>query len=196
MKFSKISQETFNELQVEAGVILNNFDPTDASEPADEDIICATTGGITVSCVPSISDYGEDVDNCPTRTKELMMIDDWDAKMSFTALSVTAETIKLSLGAADESSGTITPRRTIKPSDFKDIWWVGDLSDGGFAAVKLINALSTSGFSLKTTKKGKGNLSVELSGHYSIDDQETVPMEFYVSEGEDDTTSETTPSEP
>ena len=42
-----------------------------------------------------------------------------------------------------------------------------------------MNALSTTGFSLQTTKNGKGQVSLEITGHVSIHDQETVPMVFY-----------------
>jgi hypothetical protein len=52
-------------------------------------------------------------------------------------------------------------------------------------AICLKNALSTSGLSLQTTKDGKGQISVSLSGHYSITEQDVVPMEFYVQEGEE-----------
>ena len=63
--FTKIPQDTFSELQLDAGVLLNKFDPAKVAAPADEDIICATTGGINISCVPTYSDMG----NCPTNIK-------------------------------------------------------------------------------------------------------------------------------
>lgn len=184
--FTKISAETFNELQTEAGVLLKKFDPENVTEPADEDIICATTGGINASCVATFSDWGEDIDNCPPNMKELKQVDSWEAKLSFTALNITPETIKLSLGVADidASKGKITPRANLKQTDFTDtIWWVGDMSDGGMCAVCLKNALSTDGLSLQTAKKGKGQLSVGLTGHYSMSTQTTVPMDFYVTKG-------------
>jgi len=184
LKFAKISENTFNELQTEAGVLLNTFDPANPGAPASSAIICATTGGITASCVPTTRDDGEDVDNCPPNMLELKKISSYEAKMSFTALSVTAETIRMSLGAADVEENKITPRSEYKKTDFKDIWWVGDLSDGGFCAICLKRAVSTSGFSLKTTKAGKGNLTVELTGHYTLDAQTEVPMEFYVASAE------------
>jgi hypothetical protein len=37
---------------------------------------------------------------------------------------------------------------------------------------------------LQTTKGGKGQVAVTLTGHYSVNDQDTVPMEFYVAEGD------------
>lgn len=183
-KFTKIAQSTFDELVVDAGVILTEFDPENP-ELVDENIVCATTGGINPTCVPTYSDWGEDVDNCPNGMMELMHLDGWDTSLGFTALNITPEGVRLSLGVADVTGNKIVPRRNIDHTkDFRDIWWVGDRSDDGFVAIRLINALSTSGFSLQTTKNGKGQLAVTLGGHVSIKDQDTVPMEFYVYEGD------------
>jgi hypothetical protein len=184
-RFTVIPQDTFQALQLDAGVLLRNFDP-DEPAVADADIICATTGGINAVCQPTFSDLGEDVDNCPNNTKELKHLDGWDCKMSFTALGTTPAAIKLALGAADidgTDSSKIIPRRDLQQTDFTDIWWVGDKADGGMVAIKLINALSTSGFELKTAKNGKGQVSVELTGHVSINEQDVMPMEFYSKNG-------------
>lgn len=177
--FTVIPQDTFDGLQLDAGVLLKKFDPAKVTAPADEDIICATTGGINISCVPTYSDLGEDVDNCPVNTKELKHLDGWDCKMSFTALGTSPENIKLALGAATVSTTKVTPNRDLKQADFSDIWWAGDRADGGVVAACLKNALSTGGFTLSTTKNGKGQVSVELTGHVSIEAQDTMPMEFY-----------------
>lgn len=61
-RFTKIPESTFNDLQTDAGVLLNTFNPANPTEPADADIITATTGGINAVCQPTYSDYGEDVD--------------------------------------------------------------------------------------------------------------------------------------
>ena len=180
--FTVIPQATFEEMQLDAGVLLKNFDPTQPAAPADADIICATTGGITASCVPTFSDLGEDVDNCPVNMKELKHLDSWECTLGFTSLGISPDNIKLALGSADVSGSKITPRRDLKQSDFTDLWWVGDRADGGFAAIKLKNALSTGGFALTTTKAGKGQVAVTLTGHVSIDAQNVVPMEFYSAE--------------
>ena len=177
--FTVIPQDNFDGLQLDAGVLLKKFDPAKVAAPADEDIICATTGGINISCVPTYSDLGEDVDNCPVNTKELKHLDGWGCKMSFTALGTSPENIKLALGAATVSTTKVTPNRDLKQADFSDIWWAGDRADGGVVAACLKNALSTGGFTLKTTKNGKGQVSVELTGHVSIEAQDTMPMEFY-----------------
>ena len=177
---TKIPQNTFNGIQTDAGVLVWTFDPTTPSI-TDSNIICATTGGVTASCKPTYSDMGEDVDNCPNNMKELKHLDGWDCVFSTTGLGTSLEAIRLALGAADVTSASskVTPRRNLQQSDFKTLWWVGDRADGGLVAIKLMNALSTGGFELKTEKNGKGQISIELTGHVSINSQNVMPMEFY-----------------
>lgn len=228
--FTVIPQDTFEAMQMDAGVLLKTFNPASPAAPADADIITATTGGINVVCQPTYSDLGEDVDNCPNNMKELKHLDSWDCKISTTALGTSAEAIRLALGAAVTSGATysatsdttvktgktyytrsgtspnyvytpvasptgnpstqnyyeltspdykIVPRVKLEQGDFSDLWWVGDKAGGGFVACKLINALSTGGFSLQTTKNGKGQVTLELTGHVSINAQDVMPMEFY-----------------
>ena len=182
-RFTKISETAFKEFQLEAGLILNAFNPESTEAVADEAIVCATTGGIEIACKPTFTDYGEDIDNVPNNMLELKELDGWDCSLAFTALSVTPAAIKLALGAADVSGNKITPRAEKKNTDAADIWWVGDRADGGLVACCLKNAMSTEGLTLKTTKNGKGQLSCTLTGHVSIAAQDVVPMEFYVMEG-------------
>lgn len=184
-KFSQISLEAFDEFQTDAGVLLKSFNP-ESPELVDSNIICATTGGINPTCVPTYEDFGEDVDNCPNNMMELKRLTGWECALGFTALNASASVIKMALGAADVSGtgvSKIVPRAELKDTDFSDVWWVGDRVDGGMVAIRLINALSTSGFSLQTNKNGKGQISVTLTGHVSIAAQDVVPMEFYVAAG-------------
>lgn len=182
-RFTVIPQDTFESLQVDAGVLLKNFDP---EHPAvvDADIICATTGGINIVCKPNYSDYGEDIDNVPNNMKELKHLDSWDCSLATTSLATSAQGIKIALGAADVTGNKIVPRRDLEQTDFTDIWWVGDRADGGLVAVRVINALSTEGFSLQTSKNGKGQTAITLTGHVSIKAQSVMPMEFYSMAGE------------
>lgn len=231
-RFTVIPESTFEELAVDAGVLLYDFDPANPSFD-DDDIISATTGGINVVCQPSYSDWGEDVDNCPNNTKELKNLDGWDSKISTTAVNASAKIIKLSLGAADMTDATykastdttvqtgkiyytrtgtspnytytkvqsptgnpstsnyyeidnpgpeITPRADLEQTDFTEVWWVGDKAGGGLVAVHLENALSTGGLNLQTTKNAKGQFTLEITGHTSINAQNKVPMTFYSTE--------------
>lgn len=179
--FTRISSDAFDELQLDAGVLLTTYDPTDPfDEPADADIIATTSGGINVVCTPAFSDFAEDVDNAPNNMMEFKHLDSWECTMSFTSLKYNSSFIKLALGAADVSGNKVTPRRDLKLTDFTDeVWWVGDKADGGAAAICLKNALSTGGFSLQTSKNAKGTISATLTGHFSADAQNDVPMEFY-----------------
>jgi len=185
-RYTKIPESTFQDMQLDAGIVLKQFSLTDAVSGqagfTDTDIVTATTGGIEIACTPTYSDLGEDVDNCPVNMKELKHLDSWECTMKFTALKISAEGFKLALGAADIDStnnNVVKPRRNLSQSDFTDLWWVGDRADGGLVAVKLINALATGGMTIKTEKSSKGNIDVELTGHVSINAQDTMPMEFY-----------------
>lgn len=179
--YTVIPEDTFAALQLDAGVLLKTFNPANPTAPQDSDIITATTGGITVAAVPTFSDLGEDVDNVPANMKEFKHLDSWDMSITTTGLGTSPELIKLALGCADIDAGTskITPRKDLAQTDFSDIWWVGDRADGGCVAVQLKNALSTAGFSLQTTKNGKGQTSLTITGHVSINAQSTMPMVFY-----------------
>lgn len=188
MKYTKIPETTFQNLQLNAGVLLSDFNPADATV-ANENIIGATTGGVNFTAVPAFSDYGEDIDNCPKNMLELKKLDSWDINMSGTFVTVDADSAKNLVGAADASGNKITPRNDVLKSDFVDLWWVGDYSDengetnGGFVAIHMMNTLSTGGFAIQSNDNGKGNFAFTYTAHYSMDAQETVPFEVYVQAG-------------
>ena len=188
MKYTKIPETTFKNLQLNAGVLLSAFNPTSATV-ADESIIGATTGGINFTATPTFSDYGEDIDNCPKNMKELKKLDSWEISLSGTYVTVDANAVKALVGAADVSGNKITPRNDLKLTDFTDVWWVGDYSDqngetnGGFVAIHMTNALSTGGFAIQSSDNGKGNFAFTYTAHYSMSAQDTVPFEVYVKAG-------------
>lgn len=191
MKFTKIPQDTFKNIQLNAGILLSNFDPKTASVQ-NGGILGATSGGVSFNATPSYKDMGEDIDNCPKNTKELKRLESMDIKMSGTFATVTAQTAKMltahaDIDASDESH--IVPRTDIKDEDFTDLWWVGDYSDengeknGGFCAIHMMNSLSTGGFKIQSGDKEKGKFAFEFTAHFSIADQTKVPFEMYVKAG-------------
>ena len=101
--FTRIPADTFQQIQTNAGILLYKFDPENP-QVDDNDIVCPTTGGVTIRCVPTTSDQGEDVDNCPANLLELKQIDSWDCGLEFTSLGTTAKSIRLAMGAADIDS--------------------------------------------------------------------------------------------
>lgn len=188
MKFTKIPETTFQQLQLNAGVLLRNFDPASA-EVDNADIVGATSGGVTFAAVPTYSDFGDDIDNCPKNMLELKNLDSWAITMGGSFVTVDTAAAKLLIAAADVAENKVTPRNDITEEDFGDIWWVGDYSDkngeknGGYIAIRMMNALSTGGFSLQTSDRAKGTFAFTFTAHYSMTAQETVPFEVYIKAG-------------
>lgn len=188
MKFTQIPADTFKQIVLNAGILLKSFTP-DTGTFSASDIVGATTGGITFEATPTFSDFGEDIDNCPKNTMELKKLDSWEVKMSGTYVTLTAEIAKSVISAADISDIKITPRNDIDLSDFSDLWFVADYSNlngetnGGFCAIHLLNALSTSGLKIQSSDKAKGQFAFEYTAHYSISKPDIVPFEVYIKAG-------------
>ena len=192
MKFTQIPSDTFKKLQLNAGVLATTFEP-DTGTLTATNVIGATTGGISFEATPEFEDFGEDIDNCPKNTMELKKLTSWEVVLSGTFVTMDTEVAKSMTGAADIDGSDptkVVPRNDVDvEKDFSDIWFVGDYSDentgesAGFIAIRVINALSTGGFKLQTTDKGKGNFEFEYTGHYSMSAQDTVPFEIYVKAG-------------
>lgn len=184
-RFTRISEDAFDALQTNAGVLLTEFDPANPYViPSSDSILATTTGGVNPVCSAEYSDYGEDVDNVPNNMMEFKQLTGWTCTMGFTTIKFNAENTVWALGAADKTLlangvAVVKPRSNVKLSDYKTIWWVGDKANGGAYAIKLMNALSTGGMSVQSTKNGKGTNAVTLTGHVSIEAQDVVPMEFY-----------------
>ena len=192
MKFTQIPSDTFKKLQLNAGVLATTFEPATGTLTATN-VIGATTGGISFEATPEFEDFGEDIDNCPKNTMELKKLTSWEVVLSGTFVTMDTAVAKSMTGAADidvSDPTKVVPRNDVDvEKDFSDIWFVGDYSDentgesAGFIAIRVINALSTGGFKLQTTDKGKGNFEFEYTGHYSMNAQGTVPFEVYVKAG-------------
>lgn len=191
MKFTKIPETAFQELQLNAGILLSSFTPSTATV-TEENILGATSGGVNFTATPTYSDFGEDIDNCPKNMLELKKLDSWEVKMSGTFVTVDTSLAKTLIGAADIGTSDTTqiiPRNDVTETDFTDLWWVGDYSDkngdtnGGFVAIHMLNGLSTGGFQIQSGDNAKGQFSFEFTGHYSMDDQDKVPFEVYVKAG-------------
>lgn len=201
-KFTQIPVDTFSKLQLNAGVLIRGaegFIP-ETGTIAENALMGATSGGLHASCVPSFTDFGEDIDNCPKNIKELKILESWECKISGTFLTIDTASAKEMLGAADVDTTDTTkviPRRDLSQEDFFDVWLVCDYSDkngkvnGGFVAIHLMNALSTAGFDLQTSDTEKGKFTAEFTGHVSIDTQDVVPMEFFIKAGTAETSGTT-----
>ena len=181
---TKLSADVANNVQVQAGLLLNSFDITNPEEPDDADIICATTGDFNITCQPETEDFFEDVNNAPNNTKEGKQITGWNCGLTVKALEIKEETLLLALGAADVGSdGGVHPRSKYRSADFKSLYWIGDMVDEGKLFVVVMNdTVSTGGISFTSTKNGKGQIALELTPHASFATPTVVPMAFYILE--------------
>lgn len=193
MKFTKIPEDTFKNLQMNAGIICSSFVPETGTV---DGLLGATTGGNTFTSTPTTEDFGADIDNCPKNMLELKKQTSIEAKMSGTFVTLSKDLAKTLIATADIDTVDethIIPRQDILKTDFKDIWLVGDYSDengeqnGGFCAIHLMNALSTGGFQIKTSDKAKGQFAYEFTGHYSMENQTKPPFEIFIKMGSAET---------
>lgn len=197
MKYTQIPTDTFETIQLNAGILVKTFTPDSGTVG---ELIGATTGGVNFTDTPEFVDFGDDIDNCPKNTKELKKIDSREVKMAGTFVTVSTDTAKMLAGAADidgTDTTKVTPRNDLLSTDFEDIWWVGDYSDkntgtaAGFVAIHMKNSLNTAGFQIQSTDKGKGQFAFEFTGHYSIANVDEVPYEIYIKAGAEGATGAT-----
>lgn len=191
MKFTQLPADAFKEMQLNAGVLLNSFDPKTATL-SRESIIGATSGGMKFEAKPTYTDFGDDIDNCPANMMELKRLDGYEATLSGTFITITPASAASLVGAADVDSqdvAHVVPRSDLATTDFTDLWWVGDYSDkngstnGGFIAIHLKNALNTDGIKIKADDEKKGEFDFSYTAHYSMNDPDAVPFELYVKAG-------------
>ena len=189
MKYTQIPATAFQNIQLNAGILVDSFTP---STGAIGNLLGATTGGVQFADAVSYLDFGDDIDNCPKNMLELKKLESHEVTLSGTFVTLSASTAKLLAGAADVDqldNTHIIPRNDILESDFSTIWWIGDYSDvntgdgAGFVAIKLMNALNTGGFQIQSADKAKGTFAFTFTGHYSMDAQDTVPYEIYIQQG-------------
>lgn len=195
-KFKQIPLDTFETLQLNAGIFLKAFDPKTGNFKK-EDIKGATSGGAKFSAKFETVDLGEGIDNCPKNTKKLMKLTKWDITMSGTYKTLSKLNVIEGLGAAviDPADEThITLKTSLSEEDFYDVWWVGDYGkEGGFIAIHLYDVLNTNGFDLQSTDEGNGSFAFVYTCHYAQEEVEKVPCDIYIVEADK---LPSTPTEP
>ena len=193
MRYNQIPANTFKELVLNAAILTTDFTPA-TGVIGESGLIGATSGGVNFSASTTYTDFGADIDNCSKNSLELKRIESIDAKCSGTFVSINTDLAKRLMASADVDgldTAKIVPRNELKTTDFETIWIIGDYSDknsaenGGYVAIKLLNALSTGGFQIQTTDKEKGKFAFEFTGHYTMQDVNKVPYEIYIKAGTD-----------
>ena len=180
-----LTERTIVNLQLNAGVLLTAY--TKGTDIEEDDIIGATRGGGSFTAVPTIHQAA--VDGAPTYTKGLERVDDWVITLNATMVELNDDAVSRALGVGvvktETGSGTtkdttFTVKRTVNDADYKDLYWVGDLSNGQNVVIKIKNALNTSGFNLTFSDRGEGTYTLALIGHFTTDDLDTAPFELTI----------------
>lgn len=174
---SPIRNEAFQNLQLNAGIFLVNYDHSaiadatalkTAIEAAKADptkILGVTRGGGSFTVTKEIRT--PDVDGMRYSFKGADFVDSVDAYLSGTLLEVVPQNMKLLMGTGEVTTEgkktTITMHTAVTDEDYIDhLCWVGDLADGRLVLIELDNAFNTADFSLTFTDKGEGTMTFEF----------------------------------
>lgn len=179
-----LTERTKEKLQLNAGVLLLNY--VAGQDIKESDIIGATRGGGSFSAVQTIRQIA--VDGAPVYTKGLERVDEWVVTLNVTMLEYNQNALELGFGAGavvttDESGNVkITGNSDVTEDNYKDIYWVGDMSNGKNIVIKLKNALNTAGFTMTISDKGEGTYPLAMIAHYDIGDiaDGTAPYELII----------------
>lgn len=191
---SPIRSETFQNLQLNAGIFIKNFTYSSIADAsalktaiataitAGTDILGATRGGGTFTATREIRT--PEVDGMRYGFKGSDFVDSVDAFLSTTLIEVTPDSVKACLGNATATTSgkktTIKMHTAIETTDYlTNLCWVGDLADGRLVLICLENALNTADFTLTFTDKGEGTLAAEFHARQaSVNDYDNAPFEI------------------
>ena len=177
-----LTERTIVNLQLNAGVLLTSY--TKGVDIEEDDIIGATRGGGSFTAVPTVHQAA--VDGAPTYTKGLERVDDWVITLNATMVELNDDAVSRALGVGvvktggDTADTVFTVKRTVNDADYKDLYWVGDLSNGQNVVIKIKNALNTSGLNLTFSDRGEGTYALALIGHFTVNDLDTAPFELTI----------------
>lgn len=179
---NQIPADTFSNLAKGAGMLAKTFTPSAPATLEPTNILCATNGGVHITCAPTIVDHADGIDNAKTGMLEMQEVTMYEVTMEFTAVSVTTDMLKMAIGkVAAESDGKVLPSHgTLTADDVTDLWFIVPQTEKKVFAACIKNAFSTGGLDFQSENEGNGSLSMSLKGMYKMDAQDTVPLECYV----------------
>lgn len=187
--------ETFDNLQLNAGVFLFNFDVSAfagaaaledgvlAALEAGTDILGATVGDGTFSATPTIRQMEANGMRYPIIGSTVN--DLWTIKMTGTAKEVTPDNFQKMLISCDKDTSkehvtVLTVRTDIEKTDYiPKLCWVGDTSKG-FVLIELDNVLNIAGATFTFTDRNEGTLPFEFQAHVAhLSEMANAPFRIY-----------------
>ena len=190
-----LRKETYESLQLNAGVTLVNFDINNyataealktALDDAIEDgskLLGATRGGGSFTITRDIRQV--EADGVRNKFVGSEIVDAADAYLSETLIEQTPEHLKAVLGNADIDSTdpdhvVVTIRLAIDDEDYlTNVIWIGDTSKG-FVAIELFNGLNTADFSFTFADKNEGTVTAEFHAHQAdVSGSDEIPVKIH-----------------
>lgn len=190
---SPIRPEAFENLQLNAGIFLVNFDHSAIADVAalktaiasavqdGENILGVTRGGGSFTVTKEIRTPEVDGTRYPFKGQDF--IDSADAYLSGTLLEVNPENFKrlLSTGEVNKSGSKTTVRMHTAvntATDYLDsLVWVGDIADGRLVMIELDNAFNTQDFAFTFTDKNEGTMTFEFHARQEeVNDYDYAPF--------------------
>lgn len=194
-----LRDKTFENLQMNAGVFLENFtidDKTSASalktsiltaltgNAGNAGILGATVGGGSLVCEPAIRQIEADGMRYPIIGSTVN--DSWTIRLTGTMKEITPDNFKRVLASCDVTKSTkgdvttLTLRTEIKKTDYiSKLCWIGDTSKG-FVAIELTNVLNLDGATFTFTDRGEGTLPFNFQAHISsMSTMDMAPIKIF-----------------
>ena len=172
-----VKTTTIDNLEFEAGLILKHKFTAESQFNKDNDVLCATTGGIKVNI--SQNEQVISFDGVLDNTAGIKRVIGWTGSVQFSTKEVDAEMVKLALGYATNTSGKITLNQGVIPvSEYNDLYILGKLGDGSWRQICLSKAMNVNGLSETRNNKGETEIAFDLQANYGIDTQDTPPIEI------------------
>ena len=189
-----LRKKTFKKLILNAGAFLMNFDPSEYATAAalktavaaaldnDENRLGATRGGGEFHVTREMRQV--EADGGRYRFVGDTSVDSADAYLSTTLLETgNPEVLKAAIGTAEATTTgaktVMKMRSRITENDYiPNLCWVGDVADGGFCIIHLLNAFNTTDLTLAFTDKNEATLPVEFHAFQSdVEDYDYAPYE-------------------
>ena len=191
-RLSGYTENTPDNLQLDSGIILRNFNPETESVVeaiAAGKMMGATQGGSTFAALAEIRKI--DVDGVFGDAKGLKANDGWAASIKFSMLEVTSQIIKDALAFTESlvlsaTHEIIQARTYICNDDYIDnITYVGRVAGTTERLyIQLFNVLNQSGLTLTSADKSQGLVPMDFMAHYDSTNLDNPPFKIYYPKAE------------
>jgi len=190
---SPIRSEAFQNLQLNAGIFLVNFDHSSIADSAalktaiaaeitaGTNLLGVTNGGGSFTVTRETRT--PEIDGMRYAFKGADFVDSADAYLSGTLKEVTAANFERLLATADKTTSgkktTLTFHTAVDPdTDYiNKLCWIGDIANGNLILIELDNAFNTQDFSLTFDDKKEGQMTFEFHARQAnVNDYDNAPF--------------------